>query len=384
MMDYAELIEVIECIPTYEDLHQSYINNLQLTLNNMQQREEVFRLKDEFLQKRLYKINELIKDIEDNCIDEADEDCSDEFSEVEVLSDIQEHEVYHNKFKINENKNVKLIASNEAMKETTVANMVSAEDVVRRVVVCNKEPLSIKVPWYSPIHRPLLASPTSKDLLEEIQSPLSPPVLELNSTTSSTWSLQSPLIRYARNNVKRDFSDSSSVSGHTVDEDMTKSLISVGSNFIPSLNSNPIAYDEVFWEFRYQSSCSTSYSSVTHSKLFFFLESLWRITFGPHPSDPSYYFIYLSPGEHFRNDVYIHAAFHVLPCSLTPEQIPTEGTLTPFISIPEKLYHYPIGRSVSFGFDRFIHRAALLPYISPHGRLRLCLNIQAFEPLQNK
>ena len=359
-MEFSELVEIIDCIPSYEDLHASYMRNLQRNMLIIDDKLEVKKLKQELVNKRIDEIKKLLDELEGCAKVEWNSDKS------EIVTDFSEE--------YTDDEHDKLKGSVTQIQEDEHSTSKSCMDTM--MILESTEITS--VPWYSPTHRPLLSSPNSKKLLEEIQSPL-PPVSPLSplsplspipgahvpsSTSSSNVSCQSPLIRYGRSHGK---------------VEMSTSFIAASTpqQLLPTLRNTPIAYDEIFWEFRYQSSCSTSYSKITHTKLFFFQSSLWRITFGPSTIDPSYYCVYLSPGEHVVNNSYLQAAFYILPSEVET----TAGmSIEPDSMIADRIYQYPAGQVISYGFDQFVHRQQLLDYISPHGTLRLCVELQAYMP----
>jgi hypothetical protein len=78
-----------------------------------------------------------------------------------------------------------------------------------------------------------------------------------------------------------------------------------------SLNPLPFLSEEIFWELR----ISKSSLSIMDSKIFFFQQILWRLTFGVNNTSDSYYYFFLSPAEKLKSFLSLKIDFNLYPSS---------------------------------------------------------------------
>jgi hypothetical protein len=78
-----------------------------------------------------------------------------------------------------------------------------------------------------------------------------------------------------------------------------------------SLNPLPFLSEEIFWELRIPKSSL----SIMDSKIFFFHQILWRLTFGVNNTSDSYYYFFISPAEKLKGFLSLKIDFNLYPSS---------------------------------------------------------------------
>lgn len=133
--------------------------------------------------------------------------------------------------------------------------------------------------------------------------------------------------------------------------------------------------EEIFWEIRLPvNTASNAFNmqtiNISDSKLFFFQNILWRLSFGRNTQDPKYFYLFLSPAEQLKRDCKLKVEFFI------HGNDDFNRILPPYSKTPLTNLTFPTDFTVSRGFEKFIG-PDLATYISANGRIRLSVVISS-------
>jgi hypothetical protein len=163
--------------------------------------------------------------------------------------------------------------------------------------------------------------------------------------------LSQPSPRKDRRDVNEDEEDGEATADDHFEAPGLTSITGGASNLASPALSLPLISEEIVWELRLPRSLVTM-----DSKLFFFQNILWRVTFGINNLSEEFYYFFISPAEKLKSFASLSISFLVHPNGTSSS--------TPFTRSCGQNFTFPQEYTVSRGYEKFIHKDQLRAYLS--------------------